>query len=635
MGSTSLPSSSVVFLVAFFHVIGRRFGMRYLVVCQVLFFSGLVNAETASQTDWSGGPGVPGPVPEWSSDFYIDTGCCYQEAGDISLPQLPSIPASHGVAADFTGAWALAAGDINADGYPDIAASAYWGDQIAWWESDGGSPPEWSFHLVSNDYDECQNLALADIDGDGDLDILGSSSSLTEITLWSSTGGSSPTFSRTTVIGDVALPVTADPVDIDGDGDLDVLALASLDEELFWMENCGGSPPSWTKRMVDTPVSPFSATALDMDGDGDMDLCCNHDHGSFCYNIIGYENLGGTPVSWSPFNLAWDESYCKEIFAADISGDGLPDLVTANVNSNHMSWLENLGVGYEWTTHEFNWYHNGCSVRAWDLDQDGDVDIAAASLQDQDSVIWFENTGNPWSSSWPEHSVPETATISVRCFDIDDDGLTDLVTSQPFDDSINWYSIVGYPPSGEMESSILDTGYDVVQWGDIDWSGETQGETSIAFSVRSGQSPYSMGPWSEWLTSPCSLSPFLQSYRYMQYRTLLESNCPSLTPSLQQIEVSYNQESIEEGEAPSTETIAVTSPNPSSSSYLVVDVVCSGTETASISLFNCAGRLQASLCRELPDGSHTLMLPTGVPGVYFYRIAVGGDLLEGRMVVTR
>ena len=610
--------------------------MRYLVVVfPVLFFSSQVQAETSAQTDWSGGPGVPGPVLEWSSDFYIDTGCSYQEAGELRLPLLPSSPVAYGVASDFTGAWALAAGDINADGYPDIAASAYWGDQIAWWESDGGSPPEWVFRLVDDDYDECQKLALADIDGDGDVDILGSSSSLTEITLWSSTGGGSPTFTRTTVIGDVVIPVTAEPVDIDGDGDLDVLALASLDEELFWMENCGGSPPSWTKRLVDTPISPFSAAALDMDGDGDMDLCCNHDQGSFCYNIIGYENLGGTPVSWSPFNLAWDESYCKEIVAADISGDGLPDLVTANSNSNHMSWLENSGVGPEWTTHEFNWYQSGSSVLACDLDQDGDYDIAAASLQDQDRVTWFENTGNPWSTSWPEHTVFETATISVCCIDIDGDGLTDLVTSQPFADSINWHSIVGYPPSGEMESSILDTEYDVVLWGDLDWNGETQGETSIAFSVRSGQTPYSMGPWSEWITSPCSLSPYLECCRYMQYRTLLESSCPSLTPSLQHIEVSYNQEFIEEGEGPSAGSISVVSPNPSSSPYLVVDVVCSETETASISLFDCAGRMQASLYQELPDGSHTLMLPVGVPGIYFYRITVGGDLLEGRMVVTR
>lgn len=604
-----------------------------LFVYAILLLSTNVHAFTSSQSDWSDGPGVQGPVLEWSSDFYIDTGCRYQDSSELTLPLFPVSPTSFGVTSDFIGAWAVAAGDINSDGHNDIAATAFWGDNVAWLENDGGSPPGWTFHLVDDNYDEGRSLALADIDGDGDADLLGSSSLLQEVTLWLSSGGSNPTFSRTIVGSGISVPVTSDPVDIDGDGDLDILVAANLDDELFWMENGGGSPPSWTKRIVDTPTSPRSAAALDMDGDGDMDLCCNCLYGSTSSIITGYENIGGTPPSWTPFTLTWDAAIYNDLDAADVSGDGLPDLVCAKTNGMYMPWYENSGIGSEWTLFEFGSYYQGCSVQAEDLDQDGDIDILAASINDSDGAIWFENNGNPWGSGWLEHAIHESQSVALCCSDINGDGLMDIVTSQPMADSISWHSLVGYSSSGKIESSILDTGLDDVDWGEIDWTGETGEETSISFSVRSGQSPGSMGTWSDWFTSPGPLSQYLEGYRYVQYRGWLQSNCASLTPLLQDMEMSYNQTSIEESSSALAEEITVVSTNPSSSPYLNVEVTCRGTETIAITLYDCSGRLQASFYQELSEGIHRVSLPVGPTGVYFYRISLGEDRLDGRMVV--
>ncbi len=62
-------------------------------------------------------------------------------------------------------------------------------------------------------------------------------------------------------------------IDLDGDGDIDVLSATQGDSNLAWYENDGGSPPSFTERVISTTAyNGTSVYATDVDGDGIVDV---------------------------------------------------------------------------------------------------------------------------------------------------------------------------------------------------------------------------------------------------------------------------------------------------------------------------------------------------------------------------
>ena len=61
--------------------------------------------------------------------------------------------------------------------------------------------------------------------------------------------------------------------DLDGDGDIDVLGAASVASHITWWENLTGAGTSWTKHTIDGAfVAAISVHAADVDGDGDLDV---------------------------------------------------------------------------------------------------------------------------------------------------------------------------------------------------------------------------------------------------------------------------------------------------------------------------------------------------------------------------
>ena len=81
-------------------------------------------------------------------------------------------------------------------------------------------------------------------------------------------------------------------IDVDGDGDIDVLSASAYDDKIAWYENDGSQ--SFTERVISTNAdAAISVYAIDVDGDGDIDVL------SASYNddkIAWYENLRPLPT---------------------------------------------------------------------------------------------------------------------------------------------------------------------------------------------------------------------------------------------------------------------------------------------------------------------------------------------------
>jgi len=148
-------------------------------------------------------------------------------------------------------------------------------------------------------------------------------------------------------------------------------------------------------RPIATDANGASWTfAADLDGDGDIDVLSAS---SLDDKIAWYENLGGGTFGIQQI-ITTDASFAAGVFAADVDGDGDEDVVSASRDDNKIAWYENIdGAGTFGAQQVIATSAVGArSVVAADLDNDGDLDIAAASAGD-DTVAWFENQGGQFA----------------------------------------------------------------------------------------------------------------------------------------------------------------------------------------------------------------------------------------------
>lgn len=187
------------------------------------------------------------------------------------------------------------------------------------------------------------SVFAADMDNDGDVDILAISAPNKTVVWYENLDGKG-NFSPQKVISnqvDGAFSVIA--ADIDGDGDMDVV-LASDFLGLMWFENLDGMGQFSSKKIIDGQIgNSRSVVAVDIDGDGDLDILGNGTGSNKIYWIENLDVLG----NFGPRQIIDSVGlYAKVVFAADIDGDGDMDVVFASNGDNEVAWYENLdGIG--------------------------------------------------------------------------------------------------------------------------------------------------------------------------------------------------------------------------------------------------------------------------------------------------
>jgi len=154
--------------------------------------------------------------------------------------------------------------DLDGDGALDVAA-ADWEGQVVWWPNSGDDPAQWSPQVVDSTCLGGHYVVARDLDGDGANDLLVVAYELDSV-FWYRNGGGDPiTWTRHVVADGVTQVLTAFPGDIDGDGDLDVVGSAAGLGQFAWWEISDFVPEGrLTSSVVDLGVGQESA-ALDWD----------------------------------------------------------------------------------------------------------------------------------------------------------------------------------------------------------------------------------------------------------------------------------------------------------------------------------------------------------------------------------
>lgn len=211
--------------------------------------------------------------------------------------------------------------------------------------------------------------------------------------------------------------------DMDQDGDKDIFAVGAF--PFYWYSNDGNGNFSFGDSI---PASQVNIPQLIADVDGDQDMDFSTPSNTQC-NIEIFRN--SLPASFTPVNVENFNTYSlqgRQMIAADIDGDGRQDIVGAS-GLGIMGWYKNMGNGTISQRHVIgkNLAYGGKGDFA-DCDLDGDIDLAIPS-GNGDYILLFLNNNN--GTFAPPQILAEHSNnlFNVKFADLNSDGRPDLITN--------------------------------------------------------------------------------------------------------------------------------------------------------------------------------------------------------------
>ena len=363
----------------------------------------------------------------------------------------------------FEGAFYIHSADIDHDGDLDILGAGWEADNILWWENSAGDGSVWQEGAISNNFNGARSVDTADIDMDGDLDIFGAAWDGNRVNWWENTNGDASTW-LTHTIANFTHAFTVDAADVDQDGDADVIVSSTLEHDIRWWENSSGDGSTWVQHIVATSFEgALDVQAIDMDQDGDPDILGS---ARFDDEIAWWENLNGDGLSWSKHTIGTNFDWARTVEAADVDEDGDWDVLSVARLGGEIAWWENIdGNGVNWVKHAVDNLMNVREAHWVDLDNDGDLDIYGVAESTGDEVAWWENLVGD-GSVWQKHSIHDNYTEGLAGFfaDLDGDGDSDVIASGRVPGSISWWENCG----GQFGLVVTDTAPLEISPTDID-----------------------------------------------------------------------------------------------------------------------------------------------------------------------
>jgi len=313
----------------------------------------------------------------------------------------------------------LALGDVDRDGDLDMVVGNFAQGNRVWINNGSGAFTATGQSLGAN---ASWSVALGDVDNNGTLDMVVGNAGANHV--WSNNGSGVFTDTGQSLGTEVSLDIALG--DVDGNGTLE-LVVANGDSNLpneIWSNNGNGS---FSLNQFLGGNDSTSVALGDIDGDGDLDMAV----ANFAQGHRIYTHLASAAFFDTNQSLGANGVF-SALALGDIDGDGDLDMVVANGNQGNRVYLNSLSATWGSASYADSGQSLGSnfsrSVALGDVDGNGSLDMVVPN-ETQGNRVWLGDSFGSGTFSDSGQSLGTNASTAVALGDVDRDGDLDMVVA--------------------------------------------------------------------------------------------------------------------------------------------------------------------------------------------------------------